>query len=130
MAKGKKKDKKEKTKTQYLCQQNLLSNVQLDDPTTLFDVLEFICSESNKLTNCGIYYARQLWFKKWKRIGKFDCIEEYKTHPHHQALHSRKEEQPKLCSITHCPIKESHRATVQAAWDTIHRDRGILHIPS
>jgi len=26
-------------------------------------VLEFLCSESSKLTNCDIYYARQMYFK-------------------------------------------------------------------
>ncbi|MEG4530044.1 transposase [Microcoleus sp. D2_18a_D3] len=43
------------------CQQNLIS------PTKdLKAILEFLCSESSKLTNCGIYYARQMYFKTGK----------------------------------------------------------------
>ncbi len=26
-------------------------------------VLEYLCSESNKLHNCAVYYARQVYFK-------------------------------------------------------------------
>ena len=26
-------------------------------------VLEYICQESNKLHNCAVYYARQIYFK-------------------------------------------------------------------
>jgi hypothetical protein len=40
------------------CQQNLIN------PTKdLKAILEFLGSESSKLTNCGIYYARQIYFK-------------------------------------------------------------------
>ncbi len=51
----------------YGCQQNLISPDQ-----QLRAIFEFICSESHKLTNCGIYYARQLYFKTYKIIGKFN----------------------------------------------------------
>ncbi len=40
------------------CQQNLIS-----PDNDLKAILEFLCSESRKLTNCGIYYARQMYFK-------------------------------------------------------------------
>ena len=40
------------------CQQNLIS-----PNNDLKAILEFLCSESSKLTNCGIYYARQMYFK-------------------------------------------------------------------
>jgi hypothetical protein len=43
------------------CQQNLIradSDIQA--------VLEYLCSESAKLTNCGIYYSRQIYFKTGK----------------------------------------------------------------
>ncbi|MEG3931164.1 MULTISPECIES: transposase [unclassified Microcoleus] len=43
------------------CQQNLIS-----PNTDLKAILEFLCSESSKLTNCGIYYARQMYFKTGK----------------------------------------------------------------
>jgi putative transposase len=42
----------------YGCQQNLIS-----PDKDLKAVLEFLCSESSKLINCGTYYARQLFFK-------------------------------------------------------------------
>lgn len=81
--------KKKKEDKLYHCQQNLLTNMPIDDSSCLFDVLTFICSEANKLSNCGIYYARQLWFKAWSYIGKFDLVEYYKDHLHYQALHSQ-----------------------------------------
>ena len=49
-------------------------------------VLEFICSEVNKLTNCGIYYARQLYFKTQRFIGKYTLDKELKSNWHFKAL--------------------------------------------
>ncbi|MBR8833589.1 MAG: transposase [Stigonema ocellatum SAG 48.90 = DSM 106950] len=72
----------------YGCQQNLIS-----PDTELAAILEFICSESHKLTNCGIYYARQLYFKTRKIVGKFDLEVEYKNNPHFQALYSQASQQ-------------------------------------
>jgi hypothetical protein len=40
------------------CQQNLINTTK-----DLKAILEFLGSESSKLTNCGIYYARQIYFK-------------------------------------------------------------------
>ena len=45
----------------YGCQQNLIS-----PDRDLKGVLEFLCSQASKLTNCGIYYARQIFFKTGK----------------------------------------------------------------
>ena len=42
----------------YGCQQHLITTT----PENIA-LLEFICSEANKLTNCGIYYCRQILFK-------------------------------------------------------------------
>lgn len=72
----------------YGCQQNLIN--PNDD---LKSILEFICSESHKLTNCGIYYARQLYFKTGKLIGKYDLEKEYKANKHYQVLHSQAAQQ-------------------------------------
>ncbi len=72
----------------YGCQQNLIH-----PNNELKAVLEFICSESHKLTNCGIYYARQLYFKTGKLIGKYDLEKEYKTNKHYQVLHSQAAQQ-------------------------------------
>ncbi|MEQ8752492.1 MAG: transposase [Coleofasciculus sp. G1-WW12-02] len=68
----------------YGCQQVLLTP---DDE--LAAVLEYICSEANKLTNCGTYYARQIWFKCRQIIGKYDLEKEYKSNKHFQALYSQ-----------------------------------------
>lgn len=87
---------KSKIKFTYRCQQNLIGNSSIDDTTTLFDVLGFICSEANKLTNCGIYYARQLYFKTGRLIGKFDLDTQYKNHPHYRALFSQTAQQALL----------------------------------
>ena len=74
----------------YGCQQVLVS--QNND---LKNILTFLCSESQKLTNInmGIYYARQLYFKAQKIIGKFDLIEQYKTNYHYKVLHSQAAQQ-------------------------------------
>jgi len=43
------------------CQQNLIragSDTQA--------ILEYLCSEATKLSNCGTYYARQIFFKTGK----------------------------------------------------------------
>jgi IS605 OrfB family transposase len=72
----------------YGCQQVLLNpNAELKA------ILEFIGSEANKLLNCGIYYARQIWFKCRRIIGKYDLEKEYKSHKHFQALHSQAAQQ-------------------------------------
>lgn len=52
-------------------------------------ILEYICSESTKLANCGTYYSRQLYFKTGKIPGKFDWHREIGKNPHFQALHSQ-----------------------------------------
>lgn len=75
----------------YGCQQVLLSPDQ-----ELKAILDFICSESNKLTNCAIYYGRQVWFKRHSYLGKFDLINEYKANPHYQVLHSQVAQQALL----------------------------------
>ena len=49
------------------CQQNLISPNK-----DLKAILEFLCSESSKLTNCGIYYARQMYFKTDRIPSKAD----------------------------------------------------------
>ncbi len=80
----------------YGCQQNLVTNQNVTEQTTLFDVLEFICSEANKLTNCGIYYARQLYFRTGKLIGKFTLDAQYKDNLHYKALFSQSAQQTLL----------------------------------
>ena len=68
----------------YGCQQIL---TPLDKE--LKAILEYICSESAKLTNCGIYYSRQLFFKTGKIPTKFDLHKEIGNNPHFKALQSQ-----------------------------------------
>ncbi len=52
-------------------------------------ILEFICRESTKLSNCGTYYSRQLYFKTGKIPSKYDLHREIGKNPHFQALYSQ-----------------------------------------
>lgn len=67
----------------YGCQQ-----VLINPNNELKAILEFVCSESNKLANCGIYYARQLYFKTGKIPGKATLHRLLKTKPHFKTLYS------------------------------------------
>lgn len=67
----------------YGCQQQL---IHADDETKA--VLEFICSEANKLTNCAIYYCRQMFFKAHKYISNYELDEIMKSNLHFKALRS------------------------------------------
>ena len=51
-------------------------------------ILEFLCSESAKLANCGTYYARQLYFKAGKIPRKYDLHKLLKNNSHFQAMYS------------------------------------------
>jgi IS605 OrfB family transposase len=53
-------------------------------------VLEYLCSESNKLHNCAVYYARQMWFKARTLVTGFDLINEMRDsgNRHFQAFNS------------------------------------------
>lgn len=72
----------------YGCQQ-----VLLHPDTELKAILEFICKTANSLTNCGIYYARQIYFKAKTIIGKYNLESEYKTNKHFKSLHSQAAQQ-------------------------------------
>lgn len=63
------------------CQQVLIT-----PDRNLKAVLEFICSESNKLHNCAVYYARQMYFKAHKYVKPFDLNNELKSNSHYGAL--------------------------------------------
>ena len=67
----------------YGCQQQL---IHTDDDTKA--ILEFICSEANKLTNCAIYYCRQMFFKAHKYVSNYELDELMKSNLHFKALRS------------------------------------------
>jgi putative transposase len=64
----------------YGCQQIL---IKPDKDTKA--ILEFLCSESAKLSNCGIYYARQLYFKTGRIPNKAELHKKLGTE--HQNKH-------------------------------------------
>ncbi len=67
----------------YGCQQHLISQSQ-----EVTAILEYLGSEANKLTNCGIYYCRQMWFKANYFVKKYELDEKLKNHPHFKAMRS------------------------------------------
>lgn len=67
----------------YGCQQQL---IYTNDSTKA--VLEFICSEVNKLSNCAIYYCRQMYFKAHKYVSNYELDEIMKTNLHFKARRS------------------------------------------
>ena len=67
----------------YGCQQQL---IHTDSDTEA--VLEFIGSEANKLTNCAIYYCRQIFFKAHKYVSNYELDELMKSNLHFKALRS------------------------------------------
>ncbi|WP_244142047.1 hypothetical protein [aff. Roholtiella sp. LEGE 12411] len=74
----------------YGCQQ-----VLIHADNDLKAILELICSEANKLSNCAVYYARQIWFKAKRYITKFELDSEMKPNRHFQTLYSQAAQQ--LC---------------------------------
>lgn len=68
------------------CQQNL---IRAD--SEIKAILEYLCSESAKLSNCGIYYARQLYFKTGKvpnRAQLHKVLGTENRNRHYQAFYS------------------------------------------
>lgn len=61
---------------------------KLPDNKELLAVLEYLCSESNKLYNCTTYLARQLYFKTGRIANKFWLASQMKTNPHSVALYT------------------------------------------
>jgi putative transposase len=51
-------------------------------------ILQYICSESNKLHNCAVYYARQIWFKTGACVTSFDLVNTIGSNKHFAALPS------------------------------------------
>ena len=67
----------------YGCQQHLITTSPENRA-----VIEFICSEANKLTNCGIYYCRQLLFKTGRYLNNAQLDKILKTNIHFKAMRS------------------------------------------
>ncbi|NET76012.1 transposase [Okeania hirsuta] len=67
----------------YGCQQHLVKNT-----SEVMAVLEYLCTEANKLTNCGIYYCRQMLFKAGRFVSKAELDFELKSNLHFKAMRS------------------------------------------
>lgn len=67
----------------YGCQQHLIYT-----NTDTLAILEFVCSQVNKLTNCAIYYCRQMFFKAHKYVSGYELDEIMKNNLHFKALRS------------------------------------------
>jgi putative transposase len=61
---------------------------RLPNDKELSAVLEFLCSESNKLYNCTVYLARQIYFKTGRYANKFWLATQLKINPHMRALYT------------------------------------------
>lgn len=72
-----------KPKKRMGVQQNLINT----DQDTMA-VLEYLCSESNKLHNCAVYYARQMWFKTKTYSTGFDLVKAVGSNKHFAAMPS------------------------------------------
>ncbi len=67
----------------YGCQQHLVNS-----SPEVMAILEYLCTEANKLTNCGIYYCRQMLFKLGRFLSKAELDFELKSNPHFKAMRS------------------------------------------
>ncbi len=70
------------------CQQVL---IHADQDTQA--IIQYLCSESNKVFNCAVYYARQIYFKAHRYISKAELDEEIKSNRHFQAMYSQAAQQ-------------------------------------
>lgn len=50
-------------------------------------ILEYLCSESNKVYNCATYYARQIWFKTRKIVTRAEICSEMVRNSHFGAMY-------------------------------------------
>jgi putative transposase len=97
-------------------------------------ILEFICEESNKLHNCAVYYARQMYFKAKTYVRPFDLINELKCNPHYGALCAQAAQQ--TCGAVGESVK-SFKRLIKLFWEgglefkpkfPNYREKGGLHL--
>lgn len=84
-------------------------------------ILEFVCGEANKLHNCAVYYARQMYFKAHQFVRPFDLINELKRNPHYGALCAQAAQQ--VCGAVGESIK-SYKGLLK-----LFREGGLDHRP-
>jgi putative transposase len=96
-------------------QQNLLR-----PDKELRSVLEYICSESNKLHNCAVYYSRQIYFKTKKYVTSFDLNYELGKNRHFAALCAQAAQQ--TCGAVGESVK-SFSALIKMFWNGELKDK-------
>jgi putative transposase len=50
-------------------------------------ILEYLCSESNKLYNCAVYYARQLFLKTERIVNRAELCAQMVQNPHFSSMY-------------------------------------------
>ena len=71
----------------YGCQQDLIKN------SDALSFLEYLCTTANKLINCGIYLARQYYFKCNYIVGKYDLEKQLKQNQNFKFLFAQAAQQ-------------------------------------
>lgn len=66
----------------YGCQQ-----IMLHPDRDTQAILEYLCSESNKVYNCAVYYARQMFFKTGRIVGRAEICSEMASNRHFGAMY-------------------------------------------
>ena len=84
------------------CQQVLLHPEQ-----NLLAILEYLCGEANKVFNCSVYYARQVWFKENQFLTQGKLCGQMKRNIHFNAMYASSAQQ--ICN----GIVESFRSFKQ-----------------
>lgn len=69
------------TLTTIGCQQVLL---HLNNE--LAAVLDYLCAQANKVFNCTVYYARQVWFKQRRIVSQGELCQQMKHNIHFRAM--------------------------------------------
>jgi IS605 OrfB family transposase len=71
-----------KRQSSWGCQPILLSPKK-----SLSAILEYLCTEANKIYNCAVYYARQIWFKTKRIVGRAELCAQMKHNRHFGAMY-------------------------------------------
>lgn len=88
--------------------------VLIKKPKEVIAVLEYICSEAKKLTNCGIYYSRQLFFKTGKLPNRAQLHKELGTKQKNSHFHSLSSETAQQTLTTVAESFKSYSALIKA----------------
>ncbi len=77
-----------KTTKNMGCQQ-----VLLHPDKNILAILEYLCGEANKVFNCSVYYARQVWFKENRFVNQGELCRQMKWNRHFNAMYASSAQQ-------------------------------------